>query len=169
MSIDPVFARRSIRRYRPNPVPAEKIATLLKAAMSAPSAHNQQPWEFIVIDDRAILDAIPDVHPYSKMLREAPLAILVCARQEGLSSPDFFPQDCAAATENILIEAVLLGLATVWMGIYPKERLMKAMRQMLRIPEGIAPFSLVAVGYGAEEKGPSQRYDETRIHRNGWQ
>ncbi|MBL3593057.1 MAG: nitroreductase family protein [Synergistaceae bacterium] len=168
MSFDPVFARRSIRRYKPDAVPAEKVTTLLEAAMAAPSAHNQQPWEFVVIDDRAILDAIPDVHPYSKMLHEAPLAILVCARLEGLSSPDFFPQDCAAATENILVEAAAQGLGTVWMGIYPKEPLMTAMRKMLHVPDEIVPFSLIAVGYGAEEKAPSKRYDPARIHHNSW-
>ena len=167
MSFDPVLARRSIRRYKADPVPAEKVTLLLKAAMSAPSAHNQQPWEFIVIDDRKHLDAIPGVHPYSKMLLEAPMAILVCSRQETLTASDFWPQDCAAATENILVEATALDLSTVWMGIYPKEPLMKAMTEMFRLPENIIPFSLIAVGYGAEEKKPSNRYDEARIHRNG--
>ena len=168
MSFDPIFARRSIRRYKADPVPADEVTTLMRAAMSAPSAHNQQPWEFIVIDDRTLLNAITEVHPYSKMLREAPMAILVCSRQEGLTAAPFWPQDCAAATENILIKATALGLATVWMGIYPREPLMKAMTEMFDLPSGIIPFSLIAVGYGAEEKGPSDRYDETRVHHNAW-
>lgn len=166
--MDSVMKRRSIRSYTDQPVPEEAVQKLLEAAMSAPSAHNQQPWEIVVINDRAILDAIPGFHPYSRMLALAPMALLVCARTEGLKSEEFWVQDCAAATENILVEATELGLGSVWLGVYPKEPIMEGLRELLGIPEKVIPFSLVSLGYPAEEKGPSGRFEAERVHRNVW-
>jgi len=166
--MDAIMSRRSIRRYQNRPVEEPILKYCLEAAMAAPSAHNQQPWAFVVIDDRKLLEAIPGFHPYSRMLYEAPVAILVCGDNRDLKSPEFWPQDCAAAVENILLAACSRGLGSVWMGVYPKEPIMQGFRRLLELPEHLVPFALVALGYGAEEKGPSMRYDPERVFRNVW-
>jgi len=168
MVMDPILSRRSIRRYQNRPVEEPLVEYCLRAAMAAPSAHNQQPWAFVIIDNRQLLDAIPGFHPYSRMLYEAPMAILVCGDNSDLKSPDFWPQDCAAAVENILLAACSRGLGSVWMGVYPKEPIMQGFRRLLELPDTLVPFALVALGYGAEEKGPSDRYDPGRVYRNVW-
>lgn len=163
-----LFARRSIRHYLKEPIKTDKIELLLKAAMAAPSAGNQQPWHFIVFQDRRILDEIPNLHPHARMAAEAPLAILVCGDLSLEKHPGFWVQDCSAATENILIEACELGLGAVWVGVYPNEQRVESFRKLLAIPEQIMPMSLIPIGYPAEHKQPSERYDAAKIHYNKW-
>ncbi len=164
-----IMTRRSIRRYTSEPVSDEVVEQLLRAACAAPSANNQQPWAFVVIDDRELLDTIPEeVHPYTQMLKEAPLAVLVCGVSEREKHPGYWEQDCAAATENLLLAAHALGLGAVWCGVHPREQREEGMRELLALPEEIVPFSIVAVGHPAEEKPPSERYQEERVHHNRW-
>ena len=165
---DPVLSRRSIRKYTAAPVGDDLVEKLLRAAMAAPSAGNQQPWQFVVIRDRALLERIPQVHPYAKMLPEAPLAILVCGDRRLERWPQFWDQDCAAATQNLLIAAEQLGLGAVWLGVYPLEERVDGLRDLLGVPHEVTPFALVPVGWPAERKDPSDRYDETRIHHERW-
>jgi len=167
-ALDVMLSRRSIRSYEDRPLNDTIFEHLLKAAMAAPSAHNQQPWEFVIIDDRATLDKIPEFHPYSKMLLEAPAAILVCGNKNYIKDEDLWPQDCAAATENILLAATALGLGSVWLGVYPKAPLMEGLSSLLELPENIIPFSLISLGFPAKTKEPANRYDPSRIHKNKW-
>jgi len=167
-ALDVILSRRSIRSFENKPLNDAIFEHLFKAAMAAPSAHNQQPWEFIIIDDRKLLDEIPTFHPYSKMLLGAPAAILVCAKKDYIKDEDFWPQDCAAATENTLLAATALNLGSVWLGVYPKKTLMDGLSKTLNLPENVIPFSLIALGYPAKTKEPSNRYDSSRVHRNGW-
>lgn len=167
-ALEAIMKRRSIRRYTDKPVTDETVRTLLEAAMTAPSANNKQPWQFVVITERAVLDAIPNFHPYSRMLFEAPLAILVCGDMSAESRIGYVAQDCSAAVENILIAANSLGLGAVWLGVYPREERMAGMKDLLKIPDGITPFALISIGYPAEEKSPSNRYEESRVHHNKW-
>jgi len=162
-----LFRRRSIRKYKPTPIKNEDVDYILKTAMYAPSAHNEQPWHFIVIDDRTKLNKIADFHPYAKMLYEAPLCILVCADLTLQKSPDLWIQDCSAATENILLAATERGLGSVWIALFPRKSRIEFVRQLLEIPENIIPFSFVAIGYPDEEKPfPQDRYKPERIHKN---
>lgn len=163
-----IFERRSIRKYTSSPVSNSDIENLLRAAMSAPSAGNQQPWEFILIKDKNMLTDITKVHPYSQMLKEAALAIVICADLDKEKHDGCWVQDCSAATENILIEAQHLGLGSVWIGVYPKEDLVKGLKELLNLPVRIVPLSIVSLGYPAENKEPSNRYDKLRIHINKW-
>jgi len=166
--MDAIFLRRSIRKYTNEPVSLEAVEKLLRAAMAAPSAGNQQPWHFVVIDDRRILDAIPTVHPHSMMLKEAPLAIAVCGDMHLEKHTGYWVQDCSAATENILIAAQSMRLGAVWLGVYPREDRVEGLRKLLGLPEHVTPLSLIAVGHPAESKPPSNRYEASRIHRNRW-
>jgi nitroreductase len=166
--MDAVFKRRSIRKFTDQPVKNEVIDHLLMAAMAAPSARNQQPWQFVIIDDRKLLDKVPDIHPYAQMAKEAPVAILVCADPSRQATTGYWIQDCAAATENILVEVAALDLGAVWCGVYPREERILGFRKLLGIPEDIIPFSFIPLGHPAEQKEPADRYDSTRIHHNGW-
>jgi nitroreductase len=163
-----ILGRRSIRKYTSQPVTDSQIQQMLKAAMAAPSAGNEQPWEFVVIRDRTTLNAIPKFHPYSLMLYEASVAILVCGDLSREKYSGYWVQDCAAATENMLLAAVELGLGAVWLGVYPTEERVTALRKLLNIPETVVPFSLVSMGYPAEQQKPSDRFDASRIHYNRW-
>ena len=163
-----IFERRSIRKYSKLPISDDVIEKLLRAAMAAPSAGNQQPWEFIIIKDKNILTDITKVHPYSQMLKEASVAIVICADLDKEKHDGYWVQDCSAATENILIEAQHLGLGSVWLGVYPREDRVKGLKELLDLPERVVPLSIVSLGYPAEKKGPSDRYDKLRIHINKW-
>lgn len=167
-AIQAILTRRSIRAYTDQAVGEDVIEDLLRAAMAAPSAGNQQPWHFVVIDDRATLDAIPKFHPYSQMLKQAPLAVVVCGDRgkEGLQA--YWPQDCSAATENLLLAAHARGLGAVWLGVYPDEDRVGRTRELLGIPQDVTPFCVIAIGHPAEQKGPAERYDASRVHRNRW-
>jgi len=165
---DPVLSRRSIRKYTSEPVPDDVVERLLRAAMAAPSAGNQQPWQFVVIRDRATLTAITEVHPYSTMLPGAPAVILVCGDAASCKWPQMWEQDCAAATENLLIEAEVLGLGAVWLGVHPLEERVRGIRALLGMPDSVVPFAIVPLGHPAESKPPSDRYDEARVHHERW-
>jgi len=165
---DPVLSRRSIRKYTGQPVDDATVERLLRAAMAAPSAGNQQPWRFIVVRDRATLAQITEWHPYAKMLPSAPVAIVVCGEPGDAKWAALWTQDCAACTENLLIEAELLGLGAVWLGVHPLPEREAALRELLGIPETVVPFAIVPFGWPQERKEPSDRYDEARIHRESW-
>lgn len=163
-----IFKRRSIRKFTAEPVTEEQVKLLLSAAMVAPSARNTRSWHFVVITDRAVLERAPRVHPYAAMVPEAALAILVCADPQLEPSEGYWAINCAAATQNILLEAVELGLGAVWLGVYPRKERMQGLRELCRVPEPIVPFALIAVGHPAEQKPPEDRYDPARIHRDQW-
>ncbi len=161
-------SRRSIRLYTNKTVAQETVRELLGAAMSAPSAGNERPWHFIVLTDRSILDSIPRFHPYSAMLRQASVAILVCGDVSLEKHKGYWVLDCAAATENILVAAHAKGLGAVWCGVYPTEDRVANIRHLLGLPEQIVPFSLVPLGFPAETKHAGERYDAARVHENRW-
>ncbi len=163
-----IFSRRSIRRYKKEAVPDSLMRELLEAAMSAPSAGNQQPWHFVIIHERSLLDRIPEFHPYSQMLREAPAAILVCADLTLEKFDGYWVQDCSAATQNILLAAHARGLGAVWTGVYPYEERIAGMRRLLDLPDNVMPLSLIPVGYRAEENPRVNRYESSRLHYNRW-
>ena len=166
-TIDAIRARRSIRKYKPDaPVTQEQLDLLLEAAMLAPSACNTRPWEFIVVRDRKILNELTKIHTYAQMLSTAPLAIIVCAlpkTQEKDISFGYYPQDCGAATQNILIQAVELGLGTCWCGVYPKENLMATVKELLNIDKDSIPFNIIAVGVPDEAPKARGSYDKNKV------
>jgi len=166
--LEAIRTRRSIRKYLDRPVPEELVQTLLAAAMQAPSARNQQPWQFVVIDDGAILAKIPKFMPNAAMAAEAPLAILVCGDLSLEKSPGYWMVDCAAAVENMLLAAHSLGLGAVWCGVYPREKRMESLRQLISLPKNVIAHSLVVLGYAAEQVPAENRYRPERIRRNHW-
>lgn len=163
-----IFTRRSVRKYTDQPVSADQLDLLLRAAMAAPSAGNEQPWHFVILDDRSVMTRITEVHPYSKMLLQAPVAIVVCGELSREKYPGFWVQDCSAAIENTLLEAQHLGLGAVWLGVHPIADRVKAVHDLLALPENVIPLGIVSVGHPQEMPAPADRFDVTRIHRNKW-
>jgi len=166
--MDNIMTRRSIRKFTNKPVSDEQIELILRAAMASPSGYNLQPWEFIVIKERKILDKVPEFHQYTKMILESPIAIVVCCDIREEKRKDFWIQDCSAATQNILLAAHALGLGAVWCGIYPVEKLVKEVQKLLKMPNYVYPVNIVPIGHPAEQKEPSDRYNEEKIHINEW-
>ncbi len=158
-----IFHRTSIRRFTETAVETEKIEQMLRAAMAAPSAHNQQPWEFYVVTNRQKIEELSEASPYAKFAKAAPLIFAPCYRTE-LPAPSYAQIDMSAAVENLLLEADALGLGATWIGIAPQEENMQRVRDALQIPENLKPFALVACGYPAVEKVQQDRYDMNRIH-----
>ncbi|MGD9938072.1 MAG: nitroreductase family protein [Methanoregulaceae archaeon] len=167
-TLDAIRTRRSVRRYLPDPVDESTLRSLLEAAMLAPSAANEQPWQFVVIDDRSMLDSIPSFSPYASAVRGAPLGILVCADTRSLAVPGFWVQDCSAAVENLLLAAHALGLGAVWTGVYPLEDRVTGFVQHCRLPDGVVPVAFVVLGHPADHPSPEGRFRPDRVHRNGW-
>ena len=166
-AIEAIMSRRSIRKYKSKKIPEEIITTLLKAAMNAPSAHNKQPWHFIVIDDYETLMSVTEYHQYSKMLEHASHAIVVLGDNE-IQTTDFWIHDCSAATENILIAATALGLGAVWLGVHPSEALMEGTKKLFNIPDHVTPLGIISLGYPDEVKPQRVNYNPERVHRNEW-
>jgi nitroreductase len=166
--LEAIHARRSIRQYQDRPVPDELVRKVLQAAMAAPSARNQQPWHFLVIDDRPLLEEIVKFCPNAAMAVRAPLAILVCGDLRLEKSPGYWVVDCAAAVQNMLLAAHALGLGAVWCGVYPRQERMDGFRRLLGLPAAVNAHSLVVLGYPAEEPSPQDRFRPDRVYRNGW-
>ena len=167
MSIDVILSRRSIRRYTDERVGDADMIRLLEAGMAAPSSRNLKPWHFVTVTSRETLDRLAEAHPHGKMLFEATAAIAVCGQID--ISPDYWVQDCSAATENILVAAAALGLGSCWLGMHPREERIEAIGAILGIPEKTGILSLIAIGHPAEDKKARTQYDESRVHRGGWQ
>jgi nitroreductase len=163
-----ILTRRSVRRFETTPVENELIEKLLRAAMQAPSAANAQPWHFIVITERELLEKVTEFHPNAECLHQAQVAILVCGDDRMEKRPDRWIQDCAAATQNILLAAHGHGLGAVWIGIHPESLRIDNMRKMLHLPGNIHPLSLVAVGNPARTPDPVNRFKPERVHFNQW-
>lgn len=167
-AIDAILTRRSVRRYTDRPVADEVVTLLLRAAMAAPSAQNQQPWQFIVVRDRPLLEKMAEVSQYAKMLRHAQVAVVVCGDLRDERIPGFWVEDCAAATQNLLLAAHALGLGAVWIGVYPREERVGRLRDLFCLPDDVIPFAVVSIGYPAEDLGPADRFRIDRIHLDKW-
>jgi len=162
-----IRTRRSVRSYQDGDVSDDVIERLLRAAMLAPSAGNQQPWCFIVVRDHDKLSKIPSFHPYCKMVTQVPVAIVVCGDPAGKKWPDLWPQDCSAAVQNLLLAARAEGLGSVWTGVYPFEERMAGLRRLFDIPADVYPFAVVPVGYpkdSVESFKEKDRYRPGLVH-----
>lgn len=169
-ALDVIATRTSVRAYRDCPVGADTVELLLRAAMAAPSAMNRQPWVFVVVDDKALLQKFADSLQYAKMAASAPLAVVVCAdltRNPGASG-DWWVMDASAASENLLLAAHAVGLGAVWTGVYPRSERVKAVRSILGLPGSVVPLNVIPIGYPAETPEPKQKWNPDNIRYNGW-
>ena len=158
-----LFHRISVRRFENRPVEREKTEAMLRAAMQAPSTANQQPWEFYVVTDRKTLRRLSAVTPFAGPAAEAP-SLIVSAYRTDCHLPDWAQIDLAIAMENLWLAADELGLGGVWLGIAPLEERMKAVEELLGMPENLRAFALFPYGYPAEARPQPDRFDPARIH-----
>ncbi len=163
-----ILTRRSIRKYTNKKISEEQINKILKAAMYAPSAFDNQPWQYIVIDKRELLDEILKAIPHAEMLKETTLAILVCGDKKLEENINLIALNCAAATQNALLAIHDLGLGAVWISAFPAEENMKGLTNLFKLPENIIPISLLSIGYPGEEVTTEERFKPERIHNNSW-
>lgn len=164
-----IFERRSVRSYTNEDITPQDEEKLLRAAMQAPSAGNEQPWHFVVIRDREVMLEIEGSQQYATMLKTAPMAVVVCGDKACARFPhEFWVQDCSAALENLLLEAVHLGLGAVWMGVYPVPERVENLKRILGLPESVYPLGIVAVGRADKEIQKADRFDPSRVHQNKW-
>jgi len=166
--IEAINTRRSIRKFTGEVISEEELKVILKAGFQAPSAHNYEPRDYVVIRDREVIKKIVEFHPYAKMLPEAGCGIVVCGDRQKQPEMGFLVADCSASIQNMLLAAHGLGLGAVWCGIYSVENLVKSMSEVLNLPENIIPIGLVVVGKKSADREPKDRYNESKIHYDRW-
>lgn len=167
-TFETIFTRRSIRAFTEQDISEVDITHILGAAMSAPSANNSQPWDFIVIRDKAARDAITLCTPYAGMAPKAPVCIVVCGDTTRGKSAGFWVQDCAAAMQNLLLAARALGIGSVWIGIHPVEDRVSAVKQLFSLPPHVIPLGIAVLGYPDQQFTEINRYDAAKIHNEKW-
>ena len=159
-----IFERVSIRKFEDRPVEKEKTEIILKAAMAAPSAGNQQPWEFFVVTDRQKIKQLSKISPYAACAEGAPMVIVPCYRTQGQRWPETALIDLSCATENMLLEITAQGLGGVWLCAAPLEDRMEKAQAAIGNPKGLKAFAVIPVGYPAENKVQQGRFEEGRVH-----
>ena len=158
-----LFDRRSIRRYEDRPVEPEKLTELLRAAMNAPTARNTQGWRFLVLRDRSTLRDMTALSPHTGMMASAGAAILVLADREANPLEGYLLQDCAAAIENLLIEAVHQGLGACWCAVAPKPERIEGFSRYFHLGDDLLPVGIIALGWPAEERPRVDQYDPAKV------
>lgn len=158
-----IFTRTSVRKFEDRPVEKEKIEKLLQAGFVAPSAGNQQPWEFYVVTKRETIEALAKTSPYAVLAAKAPVVLVIAARKDVIF-PGITDIDCAIATENLWLELEELGLGGVMMAVSPVPERMEAVRQILNLPDNQYAFALLPFGYPVGKKPQVDRYDAKKIH-----
>ncbi|MDR1602708.1 MAG: nitroreductase family protein [Tannerella sp.] len=163
-----IHSRKSVRNFiTEKTVPRETLDTIVRAGMAAASAVNLQPWQFIVIDDRTVMDSLAAGLPYAKMLYHAPAAIVVCGDSD-VKAGDlaFWEFDCSLASGNILLAVEAMGLGAVWTAVHPDAARISAVRNILNLPDNIIPLNVIPVGYPAGNDKPKDKYRPDKIHWN---
>ena len=165
-AIENILNRKSVRKYSDKKVEQEKIDTILKCAMAAPSAVNKQPWEFLVITDKEKLEKIAEIAPNASYAKNSQVTIIVCGNKN--LSEKFWLQDCCAVSENILLATEALGLGAVWCFVYPSDERILAIKQLFNLSEEIVPVNIIPIGYPFTKEEPKQKYNPEKIHVNNW-
>ncbi|MFI3261329.1 MAG: nitroreductase family protein [Rikenellaceae bacterium] len=165
VGLDLIFSRSSVRSYTDRKVSVNTMELLLQAGMAAPTAGNRQPWRFVVVSTREILDSIPAIIPGAHMAAKSQHAIVVCGLPSKALVPEYWVQDCSAATENILLAAHAMGLGAVWCGAYPNnaEDKVGRLQKLLSLPEDVYPLSVVVFGYPDSEPNVKDKWDPEKV------
>ncbi|MDR1417960.1 MAG: nitroreductase family protein [Endomicrobium sp.] len=165
--MDILLERKSVRKYTNEDVKQEDLEYILRVAMSAPTARNTRCYSFIVIKDKQMHKKIASVHQAAQMILNAPVAVLVVGDQS-LSYGGYLPQDCAAATQNILLAATARRYGSVWCGIYSNEERSNAISKLFNLPENIKPFSLVVIGRAQDNSPAKDRWQSEKVKYEVW-
>ncbi len=168
-AIKNLMTRRSVRAFTDQAVTEQQLDIILRAAMAAPSAYNEQPWEFIIVDDKAKLEAISKINKYATYAKHAPLGILTCVDTNKIKHQQGYGIiDVSIATQNILLAVHALGLGATWTGIYPNEELIPPFIKEFNLPENIIPLAFVPIGYPKNTPKHKDHFKPERIRKNTW-
>jgi nitroreductase len=167
-AIEAIYTRGSVRKYKQKEISDDIIKMIIKAGMQAPSAGNEQPWQFLIIKDKNILNKIPKINPYAAMTKDAMLGIMVLGDLSLEKFKGFWVQDCSACVENILLSAHALGLGAVWTAIYGLPERVASFKKLFGLPENVIPFAFIPLGYPDQGILVEDRFNEQRIHYNKW-
>jgi len=165
--MDILLERKSVRNYTDEDVEKRDLDYILHAAMSAPTARNTRCYSFMVIKNKETHRKIAALHHAAQMILQAPLAILVVG-DENIAFERYLPQDCSAATQNILLAATARGYGAVWCGVYSNEKISKAIEKLFNLPENIRAFSLVVIGKPVDNNPPKDRWQPEKIKYEIW-
>ena len=178
-ALDVIFSRKSVRSYTDQPVSDEQVETMLRAAMSAPTGMNVQPWRFVVVRGQAVKDKLAG--PRGGMIAQAPVVFVICGETTLMRKPQGQPdaeavavengnwtQDCSAAAENLLLAAEALGLGAVWTAAHPYEARVNPIREALGLPENVTPLCVIPCGYPAGDDQPKDKWKPENIHYDKW-
>jgi nitroreductase len=165
-----LFGRRSVRVYSPGIIDDQTVTLLLEAAMAAPSAMTKDPWRFVIVREPRRLQQLAGALPGGKMLATAALAVAVCGDIDAAFDRklSFLLQDCAAATENLLLAAHAFGLGGCWIGVHPDEDAVRRLKQELTLPAAFIPVAVVSLGHPGEDLPPRTRFNPDRIRLENW-
>ncbi|MGC9311565.1 MAG: nitroreductase family protein [Sediminispirochaetaceae bacterium] len=161
-----IFSRTSVRSFQNRDVDDKVITEILKAGMAAPSAVNMQPWMFVVVRERALLDKLADRLPYTKMAAQATVAVVVCGdlrKTIDQREQEYWVEDCSAATQNILLAAHALGLGAVWTAVYPVSERVNTVLSILEFPEYLVPLNVIPIGYSGAAGSPKNKWDPDKV------
>lgn len=168
-TIEIIHQRKSVRNFTEQKVTDEQVDILLAAAMAAPTGKNRQPWEFIVVRDREVMDSWAGKLPYAKMLKQASLAIVVCGNSnEENGGSSYWEVDCSAATQNLLLAAESMGLGAVWTAAYPYADRESVVRDEYNMPDDIRVLNIIPIGYPTGKEKPKDKYKPEKIHYGKW-
>ena len=161
-----INTRRSIRQYQDKDIDDELILKILRSGMQAPGSRlGAEPWEFVVVKNKETLRKLGEIKP---RVSDAPVAIVLVANIERAFYKTVWQQDMGAAAENMLLEAVNLGLGGLWNGVAPDEERMGQIGRIIGIDEisNLKPYCIITVGYPADglENKFMDKFDESRIH-----
>lgn len=169
--LEVIHQRKSVRNFTDKKVNKEDLETIVKAGMAAPTAVNKQPWAFIAISNRSVLDSLERGLPYAKMLKTASAAIVVCGdltkTLDGMGQ-EFWIQDCSAASQNILLATESMGLGAVWTAVYPDKDRIEFVRNTLSLPEHIVPLNVIPIGYPTGTDKPKDKWKPENLHWQKW-
>ncbi|MGE5473867.1 MAG: nitroreductase family protein [Ignavibacteriales bacterium] len=166
--LEAIYTRRSIRKFTGEVISDNQLKSILKAGFYAPSANNYQPWHFVIVRNKKMLESMSGIHPYAKMLPNAGCGIIVCGDTTKQAEMGFLIEDCSAAIENMLLAAHGIGLGSVWISLYPITSRYQPIASILNIPENFIPVGMIAVGQKAEVKNTNERYHQDKIHFEQW-
>ena len=159
-----IFIRRSIREFTEKPVEKETIENILKAGMQAPSAKNQQAWEFIVAQAKEIKEKVSMMSPFSKLASKAAVLIVLLGNKDKMTVPEKWQQDFGFFILNMLLQIVKEGLGGVWLGVYPTEDRVNYLKEIFKIPDNIEPFGVICFRYSEKQNIFVDRYDKAKVH-----
>lgn len=171
--IDCIMTRTSVRSYTEEQVNDSIVNKILRAGMAAPTAANQQPWHFVVVNEQNLKDSITAAFEYTKMVESCSFAVVVCGDMDNLFKGDipdggFWVEDCSAASENMLLAAHALGVGGVWCGIYPLKDREQRLRAILNLPANLTPLNVMAFGYPEQPVTPKDKWVPAKIHYNAY-